>query len=127
MSDLRPPVVFFCHGSRDARWREPFDRIVAAFRQRHPGREVQLAFLELMQPPLPEVLDTLAASGHREIDVVPLFLAPGAHTNEDLPALVSAARSRWPGLCVTVAPTLTEAPQITAAIIALAGGAATDA
>ena len=126
MSERPRPVVFFCHGSRDERWRRPFDQIVEAFRARHPGREAHLAFLELMEPALPPVLDALAGAGHGSIQVVPLFLAPGAHTNVDLPALVTAARTRWPATRIDVAPTLTEAPLITAAIIELAGRPAAD-
>lgn len=44
-------LVLFCHGARDARWREPFDRLRAMIEQRFTG-PVELAFLESMSPDL---------------------------------------------------------------------------
>lgn len=118
----QPAIVFFCHGSRDAGWRVPFDRIVDECRARAPGRRCELAFLELMAPSLPETIDQLAADGVTAIRIVPLFLAPGAHTRGDLPALIAQARQRWPQLTVTADATLTELPEVRAAIVGLALG-----
>lgn len=114
---MDPAIVFFCHGARAASWREPFDRIVADVRAAQPGRRVELAFLELMSPSLPETVDALAREGARAIHVVPLFLAPGSHTREDLPALLAAAGRRWPAVAFTSTSTLTESPVIRAAIV----------
>ena len=113
-------IVFFCHGARAASWRAPFDRIVDDFRAQQPGQRVELAFLELMTPSLPEVIDRLARQGIRAIRVVPLFLAPGSHTREDLPALLADARSRWPDIVFESTSTLTESAPIRAAIVAWA-------
>ena len=43
-------IIFFGHGARDERWREPFDRLVELWRERHPHMLVETAFLEIMQP-----------------------------------------------------------------------------
>ncbi|MFT3800578.1 MAG: CbiX/SirB N-terminal domain-containing protein [Burkholderiaceae bacterium] len=117
MSDA---VIFFCHGSRDARWREPFDAIARAFADRYPRTPVRLAFLELMSPDLGAAIDELAGAGVRAIRVLPLFLAPGTHTRRDLPALIDAARARWPGLRIDDGPTLTEVAAIREAIVSWA-------
>ena len=113
-------VVFFCHGSPDPGWRAPFDAILASFRARHPGRRAALCFLERMTPGLPDTIDTLVADGVRRIRVMPLFLAPGAHTRRDLPAMLDEARGRWPGLAISAGATLAEDPALQAAIVALA-------
>ncbi len=113
-------VIFFCHGSRDARWREPFDAIVRAFADRYPATPVRLAFLELMSPGLDAVIDEMAGAGVHAIRVLPLFLAPGAHTRQDLPALIAAARARWPNLRIDSGTTLTEVAAIREAIVAWA-------
>jgi sirohydrochlorin cobaltochelatase len=113
-------VVFFCHGSPDPGWRAPFDALVATFRARHPGRRAALCFLERMTPGLPETIDALAADGVRAIRVVPLFLAPGAHTRRDLPAMLAQARERWPGLAIRAGATLAEDPALRDAIVAAA-------
>lgn len=117
---MNDAVIFFCHGSRDPRWREPFDAIVRAFADRHPATPVRLAFLELMSPGLDAVVDELAGAGARAIRVLPLFLAPGAHTRQDLPALIAAARVRWPNLRIDSDSTLTEVVAIREAIVAWA-------
>lgn len=123
MSDSPEAVVFFCHGSPDAAWREPFDAILAEFRASHPNRPAALCFLERMRPTLPEAIDDLVAGGVKAMRVVPLFLAPGKHTRLDLPAMLDEARGRWPGLRVSVAPTLAEDAALRTAIVARAAGA----
>lgn len=120
MSESHEAVVFFCHGSPDPAWREPFDAILAEFRSRHPHRRAALCFLERMEPRLPGTIDALATEGARRVRVIPLFLAPGKHTRADLPAMLDDARRRWPGLEVSAAPTLAEDAGLRAAIVALA-------
>lgn len=110
-------VIFFCHGSRDAGWRAPFERIVEDFRRAHPARFARLAFLELMEPRLPEAIDRCAGDGATHLRIVPLFLAPGAHTERDLPALVAEARERWPALQVRIEPTLMASDAVRAAVL----------
>jgi len=110
-------TVLFCHGSRNTDWRAPFDALATDFQHRFPEQRVCLAFLELMSPTLPEVLADLARSGLDRIRVVPLFLAPGAHTSRDLPALVTQAREQWPALQVEVGPTLFESQPLRAAVV----------
>lgn len=116
-TDSDSAIVFFCHGARDAAWREPFDAIVEQFRAHQPGRPVALAFLELMTPTLPEVVADLVDAGARAITVVPLFLAPGKHTRVDLPELLEQARRQWPAVEFRAEATLTEAPAIRSAIV----------
>ena len=121
---LPQATVFFCHGSRNAGWRAPFDALAADFRHRLPEQKVRLAFLELMSPRLPEVLGDLAASGVERVRVVPLFLAPGAHTSRDLPALVDEAQRQWPALQVDVTPSLLESAELRGALVRVLADAA---
>lgn len=116
--DRPPPVtVFFCHGSRSPDWRSPFERLAADYRARFPQERVRLAFLELMEPGLLDVLAEEAAAGARTVRILPVFLAPGAHTRRDLPALVEAARRQWPQLAVAIEPTLLESDTLRAAVV----------
>jgi len=114
----QPPAVtvFFCHGSRSADWREPFELLASEYRERFPGVRVRLAFLELMPPGLPELLAEEAAAGTAALRIVPLFLAPGTHTSRDLPALVADAMRQWPQLAIRVEPTLLESAALRRAI-----------
>ncbi len=110
-------VVFFCHGSRDPGWRAPFERVVDDYRRAHPDRAAHLAFLELMSPRLPEAIERCVEEGCDDLRIVPLFLAPGAHTERDLPALVADARARWPALSVSIGSTLMESAAVRAAVL----------
>ena len=86
-------LILFAHGARDARWREPFDRLRAMVAARHAG-PVELAFLELMSPDLGAACEALAKAGANRILVVPLFLGTGGHLRKDLPTLLAAAQAR---------------------------------
>ena len=109
-------VLLFCHGARDPAWRVPFDAIQASLVARLPQRAVGLAFLEFMQPAFEAEFARLVEQGARAVRVVPLFLAAGGHTRRDLAALVETARLRFPEVRVSTAETLTDSPEIRAAI-----------
>lgn len=89
-------VVLFGHGARDPEWAAPMRRAREHMLAQAPELAVELAFLEFIAPPLPEVIDTLVAGGVTRITVVPMFLAQGGHLKKDIPALVEAARARHP-------------------------------
>ena len=101
-------LILFAHGARAASWAQPFERLRDLVAASHTAGPVRLAYLELMQPDLPTVVDELAALGVTRIDLFPIFLAVGSHLREDLPLLVDAARTRHPTLSITVHPALGE-------------------
>jgi sirohydrochlorin cobaltochelatase len=75
-----------------------------------------LAFLELMQPSLPDCAATLYGEGARELRVVPVFLGAGGHLREDLPKLVAELKERYKDLQITVEPPIGEQPGVITAI-----------
>jgi sirohydrochlorin cobaltochelatase len=107
-------LLLFAHGARDARWREPFDRLRTQVAARHPG-PVELAFLELMAPDLCAASASLAQAGAERIVVVPLFLGTGGHLRKDLPALLAAAQSRA-GIPISAVAAAGEAAAVLTAI-----------
>lgn len=128
----RQALVLFAHGARDARWREPFDRLHARLTAMLPDCAVRLAFLELMTPDLPGTLAQLAADNIDDILVVPVFFGQGGHLRRDLPALLDACRARLPGIRIRCAAAVGEADSVLDAIAAycataLAGAAGDDA
>ena len=110
-------MVLFGHGARDARWREPFDRLALLWRAQHPGVLVQLAFLEMMQPSLEQAITTLSASGALEIVVVPVFFGQGGHLRNDFPVLLSACHEKFPGVALSATPAVGEDEAVLQAII----------
>jgi sirohydrochlorin cobaltochelatase len=108
MASGRHGLVLFAHGARAPSWATPFERLRDLVAAGHKEGPVRLAYLELMQPDLPTVVDELAAEGVTRIDLFPIFLAVGSHLREDLPLLVEAARARHPGIAITVHAALGE-------------------
>ena len=96
-------LILFGHGARDARWAEPFQRILARVQAAAPERAPMLAFLELMAPDLASAIATQVSRGFTDVRIVPLFLGQGGHLREDLPVLVQRARDANPGVTITLA------------------------
>ena len=110
-------VVLFGHGARDARWREPFDRLATLWKAQHPKVLVELAFLELMQPSLEEAISSLGTSGATEVVVVPVFFGQGGHLRNDFPVLLTACQNKFPGIKLSATPAVGEDAAVLQAII----------
>src|SRR5690606_11771799 len=109
-------LILFAHGARDARWAEPFRRLQTIIRQQRPDLSVELAFLELMEPRLPELVGDLAARGCTAVTVVPVFFGQGGHVLRDLPLLIERLKADHPQLRIEAAPAVGEDAQVLNAI-----------
>jgi sirohydrochlorin cobaltochelatase len=109
-------LVLFAHGSRDPAWAAPFRSVRERTAQARPDLEVELAFLELMQPSLADAIDALVARGHERVVVAPLFMAQGAHLKRDLAEIVGALRARHPNVGLDVLPAAGEVDAVLEAI-----------
>lgn len=88
---MSPTLLLVAHGSRDPRFGDTARRVRRAVAQRLSGVEVALSFLDLDEPSVADAVDGMTD----ECVVVPLLLAPGYHSEIDLPAIVDAhARHR---------------------------------
>lgn len=96
-------LILFAHGSREARWAEPFEAVAQRVRDASPGLAVGLAYLERMEPDLAGAVGALAAEGVTRVTVVPLFLGQGGHLRDDLPRLVRAIADDHPQLDIELA------------------------
>ena len=117
-------LILFAHGARDPRWAEPLNRLAQVVHAQRPDVAVATAFLELMQPDLPSVLDRLVAEGHVRINLLPVFWSAGGHVIRDLPALIADSSLRNPGLEIAILPVLSELPGVLDAVARAAWPAA---
>lgn len=117
-------LILFAHGSRDSQWRTPFESMLEQL-QRDDYHVSMLAFLECMEPSLPEAIDSLVAQGIQKITVVPVFLAVGSHVRKDLPLLLEHARKKHPSVEILASAVIGEQPEIQLAIAHFARKAAT--
>jgi len=110
-------VIFFGHGARDVRWREPFDRLRNMWQAQHPTIAVELAFLELMQPSLLIAIDSLQSQGAKDIQIIPVFFGQGGHLREDFPKLLREAQTQFPDLHLRTSLAVGEDESVLKAII----------
>lgn len=94
-----PALIVLAHGSRD-------ERSVTTIHAIAEMTGARAAFLDLAAPSLDDAVDQLVGEGHPEIVVVPLLLTDAYHANHDVPAVVTAAEARHPGVRVRVTQTL---------------------
>ncbi len=109
-------LILFAHGARDPRWAGPFERLQQIAQAQLPDVAVRLAFLELMNPRLPEIVAELVGAGCTQVTVVPVFLGQGGHVLRDLPLIVEQLHAEHPQLQVKVAEAVGENPQVLGAI-----------
>lgn len=109
-------LVLFAHGARDPRWAEPFRRLQQIIRAQAPELAVELAFLELMSPRLPELVARLVQDGYAEVTVVPVFFGQGGHVLRDLPLMIEQLRQAYPGLNLKTAQAVGENAEVLNAI-----------
>ncbi|MFN5880343.1 MAG: sirohydrochlorin chelatase [Burkholderiales bacterium] len=115
-------VILFGHGSRDPRWAQTLHAVAERVQAIHPELVVRCAFLEFMQPVLPESLRDLHAAGLSRVRIAPVFLAAGGHVLRDLPELVGPVLQACPGLEVEIAEALGADPRVVEALAQAALG-----
>lgn len=84
------------HGSRDARWREPFDSLARKVAGRLPDVAVRVSFLKDIEPDIYTAADELTRSGVTRIIIVPVFLAMGGHSANDFPVMAGRLSAAHP-------------------------------
>lgn len=105
-------IILFAHGSRDPLWHKPIQAIEQRIIQRAPGTLVRCAYLELTEPDLPTVANTLIQEGATSLCVVPMFLGVGRHAREDLPKMIDLLQTEYPSVHITCQPTIGEQPRL---------------
>lgn len=117
---MNPALVLVDHGSRRPEANAALDELAALVRAADPGRCVHVAHMEISPPELESALGACLAEGARNVIVVPVFLGPGRHSQEDIPRLVREARERHPELSVQIAPPLGPHPLLAQLVLARA-------
>ncbi|WP_334118161.1 sirohydrochlorin chelatase [Limnobacter sp.] len=97
-STEKKAIVLFGHGARDPQWAEPMKRLQSILIGQLPHVQVELAFLELMAPSLPDTVDCMAHGGVQHIQVVPIFFGKGGHLKNDFPVIMAEMKQKHPAL-----------------------------
>lgn len=112
MTQARQAIILFGHGSRDPRWAQTLHAVAERLHSDNPTLVVRCAYLEFMQPGLPETLRALHTEGVRHVRIAPVFLAAGGHVLRDLPELVAPLLQECPGLQVEIVAALGADPGV---------------
>ncbi|XHH09252.1 MAG: sirohydrochlorin nickelochelatase [Candidatus Bathyarchaeia archaeon] len=81
-------LILIGHGSKLPHNRENLEKLAAILRSRGNFKFVEIAFMTRDVPTVNEAVDTIVARGASKIVLIPVFLAPGVHTTEDIPGLI---------------------------------------
>lgn len=84
-------VILVDHGSRLAESNAALLRIATSFQQTLQHPIVEPAHMELAEPSIDQAVQTCKEKGAQRIVVVPFFLLPGRHWQQDIPKLTAAA------------------------------------
>ncbi|KOU98345.1 cobalamin (vitamin B12) biosynthesis CbiX protein [Streptomyces sp. XY511] len=116
MIGVSPVLLVIAHGSRDPRHAATVHALTRRARALRPGLRVETAFLDFNAPRVEQVLSALHAEGVRDVVALPLLLTRAFHAKADIPAALSDALTRLPGLSVSVADVLGPSPLLVDAL-----------
>ena len=85
------------HGSTLPYNKELVESLAQMIGKRHPG-PVRTAYLNMNQPTIPEGLNSFRETNVSKIIALPLFLAHGVHTRQDIPQEMGIDPNRRRGL-----------------------------
>ncbi len=95
---MKTAILLMGHGSRIPEANDALYAIAAMVRTGTGFEIVEVSFREMHAPNIQSGIDRCVAQGAERILLYPYFLFAGAHVLEDLPAEMSAAAERYPGL-----------------------------
>lgn len=99
-------IIVLGHGSRAEKAREVFSELVDRLGKRLENIRVGGASMELASPTLEEKVSQFAGREIEHIVILPLFIYPGVHVQEDITAQIADLREEYPELEFTLADVL---------------------
>ena len=110
-------IIIVDHGSRRGESNEMLLRLAEMFEStsgRAGGYQiVEPAHMELAEPSIAAAFDRCVQRGAERVVVMPYFLLPGRHWDQDIPRLTAEAAAKHPGVKFLVAAPLGLHPLIT--------------
>jgi sirohydrochlorin ferrochelatase len=99
-------ILLIAHGSRRAEANADLVRIADLLRPRIPQAMIEIAYLELSEPTIPQGLERCVQRNAGEIRMLPYFLSAGAHVSEDLEAFRAEFQKTHPEIRCRLCPPL---------------------
>ncbi|HEU5101780.1 MAG TPA: sirohydrochlorin chelatase [Roseiflexaceae bacterium] len=90
----RTGLLIMAHGSPEPQANAAIYAIARRVRASGRYAAVSVCFMDLNKPRIPDTIDDMARRGIRHMIAAPFFLQLGNHVQDDLPAIIAAARAR---------------------------------
>ena len=117
-------VLLIAHGSRRDEANLDLARLAEQVRARGEYPIVEIAYLELAEPPIPHGARRCVEQGARTVLMLPYFLSAGLHVTEDLDRFRRESEAEHPGVVFRLCPPLGLHPLLVDVVFArLAEGA----
>jgi sirohydrochlorin ferrochelatase len=116
-------LLLIAHGSRRAEANADLERLAAALRAAGPYPQVEVAYLELAEPPIPAGGAACVAAGATRVILAPYFLSPGVHVRDDLTAARDELAERFPEVMFRLAEPLGGHPLLMKVVLERAAAA----
>jgi sirohydrochlorin cobaltochelatase len=112
-------LVLVDHGSRSDDANRSLEDVAREVGRLSGSRYVAVlpAHMDLVSPTISDAFDAAVAAGARLVVVVLYFLAPGRHSDADVPRLAAEAAARHPGLAHVVSSSLGPHPALNALVL----------
>ena len=105
-------ALLIAHGSRRDSANQDLVKLAAAVRERANYAIVEIAYLEIAEPTIPQGGRRCVERGAAEVRLLPYFLSAGAHVVDDLEKHRADLSAQFPGVRFTLCPPLGLHPKL---------------
>ena len=110
MTTPRKALLLIAHGSRRAEANADLEHVAAALRARGRYPIVQVSYLELAEPSIPDGGARCVEQGATDVVMLPYFLSPGVHVRDDMAGIRADLGRRFPAVAFRLAEPLGRHP-----------------
>ncbi len=93
---MKEAMLVMVHGSPFPVANNDMFAVVEVLRERGVYPIVEVGFMEINEPSIPEAIACCVEQGAERVIAVPYFLHTGNHVTDDLPNLLEEAQARYP-------------------------------
>ena len=97
-------ILLVAHGSRRPEANADLVELAKLFQQRFADEIIEVGYLELTEPTIPDGLRNCAERGATSVSILPYFLSHGAHVTEDLVEFQEEFRKESPKVDCCICP-----------------------
>ncbi len=101
---MQTAILLVAHGSRRDEANDDLLKLAEMFTKATTDEIVEVGFLEIAHPSIPEGLQTCAERGAESISILPFFLSPGDHVTRDLANFRDRFLAQSPQIACHVCP-----------------------